>query len=85
MKLVSVCRLYACITAVTNALSEFTLPNVKLVPAERDVVRAVTWYSLHNMIPCLAIALNVHQPCVIGIIDVCGELAPVYLLLVTVV
>ena len=85
MKLVNVCRLYACITAVTNALFESTLPNVKLVPAERDVERAVTWYSLHNMFPCLAIALNVHQPCVIGIIDVCGELATVYLLLVTVV
>ena len=44
MKLVNVCRLYACITAVTNALSESTLPNVKLVLAERAVVRVVMWY-----------------------------------------
>ena len=84
MKLVNVRRLYACITAATNALSEFTLPNVKLVLAERAVVRVVMWYSLRNMFPCQATALNVHQPCVIGTIDVCGELATVYLLLVTV-
>ena len=44
MKLVYVCRLYACITAVTNALSEFTLPNVRFVLATRDVVRMEMWY-----------------------------------------
>ena len=44
MKLVNVCRLYACITAVTNALSELTLPNVKFVLAARDVVRMEKWY-----------------------------------------
>ena len=52
MKLVNVCRLYACITAVTNALSELTLPNVKFVLAARDVVRMEKWYQLHNMFPC---------------------------------
>ena len=44
MKFVNVCRLYACITAVTNALSELTLPNVKFVLAARDVVRMEKWY-----------------------------------------
>ena len=44
MRLVNVCRLYACITAVTNALSELTLPNVKFVLAARDVVRMEKWY-----------------------------------------
>ena len=52
MKLVNVCRLYACITAVTNALSELTLPNVKFVLAARDVVRMEKWHLLHNMFPC---------------------------------
>ena len=47
-----VTRLYACITAVTNALSELTLPNVKFVLAARDVVRMEKWYKLHNMFLC---------------------------------
>ena len=43
-EIVNVCRLYACITAVTNALSEFTLPNVRFVLAASAVVRVEMWY-----------------------------------------
>ena len=78
------------ISSVEAAMNIYEPGNYELHEVQQRTVKVCAWSCGINCTTCLPVAfqanaLHVHQPCVIGIIDVCGEFTTVYLLLVTVV